>query len=317
MPNLPRLKIPPVKIPPVKIPTGKIPTVGLAKLGPLARRRGDGDAATKEPTPTVHPKIAGRRDAVADADRRRRRKIRWITLSAAGALTAVVALLFSPVMDLDHLVVEGVEGTPAAEVSAAAGLSNGTAMFGIRTIEVRDRIEDLSWVAHAEVDAVWPDRVDVRVTPHRPVAVLAATGDRPDLIVTSSGRFLEFDDAEALVPFTAGLPVLHLDATPSDPAESAEVRGVLAMLAGLRPASAAAVASATWDGDQLVLTAGPGSLEGAEFLIGGLEEAPEKSQALEAVLSGAVELACLSGIDVSVPSRVTIERRSDCVIAAP
>ena len=47
-------------------------------------------------------------------------------------------------------------------------------------------------------------------------------------------------------------------------------------------------------------------VDGAELVVGEPMLLPEKAQALEAVLSGRVELSCLARLDVSVPSRVTM-----------
>jgi len=264
----------------------------------------------------VHPRIAGRRDEVAREGRDRRRRIRWIGLGVAGLLTASAAVLFSPLFDMDHLLVSGVEGPPADAVSAAAGLPGGSALFGIDPAEVRERVEELDWVAHASAEVVWPDRVELEVTPQRPVALVAPGAGEPAAIAMATGSVFAFGDVEPLVPFTAGLPVLRLEeGVALDDIGSSGAAEALLALSSLGPVTAATVSEVTVDeAGRITFAAGPGGLEGAQLVIGEPVLLPEKAEALEAVLSGRVELACLSRLDVSVPSRVTIQRLEDCAI---
>lgn len=283
------------------------------------RRRRHGDAEPAPPTAVeVHPRIAVRRDQVADAAHRRRRRILLGSASVAGVVAASVGALFSPLLDLDHLAVSGVEGDPAAEVLAVSELERGVAMFAIRPAEVRRRVEDLPWVAHAEVSAEWPDSAAVHVLPHRPVAVVARGDAEPVALATASGRILAFEDVDVLVPFTAGLPVLRVPEGIGDPERPRELRGVLAVLEGVRPATRSVVGEARVDdGGQLTLLAGPGALDGAEFELGNMSAMPEKVHALEAALGGSIDLTCVSRIDVSVPSRMTVQRDPACVVPGP
>lgn len=299
-------------------PEPEPPSAG-ARILRLRPRRVDGaeDPTGADHPPEVHPKIAVRRDEVADAARRRRRLVRWGSLGAAAALTAGVGVLFSPLLDVDRLEVAGVEGDPAAQVVAASGLEEGTAMFGIRAGEVRERVESLPWVAHAEVVTDWPSRVRVRVTPHRPVATVAGGDDEPAALATSSGRVLAFDDVELLVPFTSSLPVLRVPRDLADGDPPTELRGLLAVLDGLRPATVAVLGELRLGEGGLLTLVGRGPLEGAEFFLGDATELPEKSHALEAALGGSIDLSCLELIDVSVPSRMTLQRRPDCAPAEP
>ncbi|MCZ7630473.1 MAG: FtsQ-type POTRA domain-containing protein [Microthrixaceae bacterium] len=166
----------------------------------------------------VHPKIARRREQVDRRSRRRRMLLRWGSVGVAVVCTLVVAALFSPLVDLDHLTVQGLEGEPAVAVREASGLVSGTAMFGVRPSEVRRRVESLPWVAHADVDARWPDTVTVSVTPHRPLAVMQTAHGSPEgarqggrSVLTTSGVVLEAEDLGPVGALAEGLPVVSAD----------------------------------------------------------------------------------------------------------
>lgn len=263
----------------------------------------------------VHPRIARRRAEVRLETGTRRRRLRWLPLAAAVTATLVVAGLFSPVVDLDHLEISGVPDEHAEPVREAAGLDAGTAMFGIQASEVRARVEALPWVAHADVDVIWPDRVAVEVTPHRPVAII---GDRTggEAMLTSSAQVLEREDAGPLWPFTAGLPHLVLPRGSGDGHATDVALGVLSQL---RSVTASLLREVRVGGDgrvsmrlELTSTGAP-----VEVVMGPADELPAKAVALDSLLDGTVELECLERVDVSVPTRVTLQRSSGCTVPGP
>lgn len=249
-------------------------------------------------------------------------------MGVAVLCTLVVAGLFSPLVDLDHLTVEGLEGEPAAAVRDVSGLVVGTAMFGVQPTEVRRRVESLPWVAHADVDARWPDTVTVSVTPHRPLAVMAPPDDsseprrgdaRP--VLTTSGEVLGAEDLGPIGAYTRGLPVVSVDPTykgsvGSDGGESQPAEVVRDVLEQLRPTTSEMLSELRVGASgavTLVARVPEGSSE-AEFVLGDSEDMPAKALALESLLSGAVELGCLERVDVSVPTRVTMLRSAGCTI---
>jgi hypothetical protein len=269
--------------------------------------------------PAVHPRIAGRREEVRTEQRQSRSRIRMLALAVAVALTVAVAVLFSPLFDMDHLLVEGVEGAPAAQVSEASGLDGGPALFSIDASEVRDRIESLGWVAHAVVRIRWPDRVEVLVTPHRPVANVAVGDDDPAALATASGRVLSYEEAGPLLAFSGGLPVVRTQDDPLRTGDGAEpgraapaLAEALLALDMLGPATMSAVGEMRSGDEGLTLSLAAGPAAGAQVALGPPQGLPEKAQAAEAVLSGTVELRCMERLDVSVPSRTIIQRVAGC-----
>ena len=105
-----------------------------------------------------------------------------ILLVMAGAAAA------SPFLDLDRVVVEGVEGRRAAEVRDEAALRKGEALVALDGDAAADRVEDLPWVRSASVRRSWPDRVVIQVRERTPVAALAGAGRW--LLVDGDGRQL-------------------------------------------------------------------------------------------------------------------------------
>lgn len=289
-------------------------------------------AAGSRPRAEVHPRIARRRAEVAAAGpdepepkRSFGRVLRWALLGTALAGTAVAALLFSPLADLDQLEVRGVTDEPARVVREASRLTPGTAMFGIRASEVRGRLESIGWVAHVDVQVLWPDTVAVEVTPHRPVGVLdGGSGRGAAALLTASGHLLEPDEAGPLEGFATGLPSVGLPAS-----ESRQDRELAAGVLGqLRPVTAGALESIDLgDGSGLTLRIDARALPDntsdspdpdgewlVEVALGDAADLPAKALAIESVLSGTVERACMERVDVSVPTRVTIRRAAGCTI---
>lgn len=323
--SLPRPSLPRWSLPEVKVPKVKLPSFALRKSQPIDLRD---TRAASEP---VHPRIARRREQVDRESRRARPWLRWGPLAMAVASTVVVAGLFSPLADLDHLEVRGLEGEPAAAVREASGLVTGSAMFGVRPAEVRRRVESLPWVAHADVDARWPDTVAISVIPHRPLAFIEAPEASPDgeprvgrSVLMTSGVVLDAADLGPLGPFTTGLPAVTTASSkvaPVGPDGSAMEYSEVArsVLAQLRPVTSEAVneLSVGASGAVTLVARVPGGTSEAVLALGGPEDLPAKAIALESVLSGTVELACLERLDVSVPTRVTIQRSGGCTIPSP
>ncbi|MGI9579501.1 MAG: cell division protein FtsQ/DivIB, partial [Microthrixaceae bacterium] len=263
----------------------------------------------------VHPRIAGRRDEVISDERIRRSRYRMAGLCVALVLTAAVGVMFSPLFDMDHLLVEGVQDSAAQEVSDATGLNGGTALFSVDASNVRARIEDVPWIAHAAVNVTWPDRVEVLATPHRPVANVASDTADPAAFATATGEVLAYDDALPLVPFAGALPVLRLPDADYDPEQLREALMALELFGPETLASADELVID--DAGDLLLTVTGGAAQDAEVAIGSTEDLPEKAQAIESVLSGVVETRCMATLDVSVPARITIERVPQCELPAP
>src|SRR5262249_36740909 len=63
------------------------------------------------------------------------------------------------------------------EIIRMLGIKRGTLMIDVDVDEARARLETLPWVKAAEVRRVWPDRIYVRVTERKPVAIWQNEGE--------------------------------------------------------------------------------------------------------------------------------------------
>src|SRR5690606_37879060 len=139
---------------------------------------------------TAHP---GRRLAeghVAPPGAGRRRMRAWRDPRALGRITAglaacaflclvgaaVVWAMDRPVFDLRAVVVEPVDDRPLRYVSATQleqalkPVVKGS-FFSTELESVRERVETVPWVRSARVRRIWPDRLEVRIEEHRPLAL--------------------------------------------------------------------------------------------------------------------------------------------------
>lgn len=96
------------------------------------------------------------------------------------ALTAVAAstlgwLVRRPLFELDDIAVSGFEQQKLTRVTAEelrrAGVTriDGN-FFTVNLADVRARFEAAPWIRHAEVRRVWPNRIEVSIEEHRPLA---------------------------------------------------------------------------------------------------------------------------------------------------
>lgn len=131
------------------------------------------------------PRISRRRMAVVRA-RRRRLAVR------AGALFAGVlvvwAVLWSPLLDVRHVTVDGGRQTSSDDVARVAGLSSSDNLLFVSAEHVAARTEDLPWVKSAKVDRILPNTVRVRVVER--VAAMIVTTESESWLVDPTGRVL-------------------------------------------------------------------------------------------------------------------------------
>ena len=63
------------------------------------------------------------------------------------------------------------------DVRRALGIYGGDYLFGIDMKEAQNRVESLSWVDHAVVRRLWPDRIVVQIIERQPYALWQHEGD--------------------------------------------------------------------------------------------------------------------------------------------
>jgi cell division protein FtsQ len=251
----------------------------------------------------VDPKLVERRRQVSEEDRRRRRRTATVLAIVVGVVGAMIAMLFSPLLDVDRIRVEGTRSLDVEDLVAASGLAVGDRMIEVDLVEARDALRELPVVRSATVSRDWPSGLRIVVTEEEPVVELV-DGERR-VALSSTGRMLEgaAGGVEGLVP-------LQVDAIEPVAGDSTQIGDdVLAAALTIHRMNdqlRSQVASAQLSAGALSL----GLTDGAAVRFGPAEDLPAKLGAVEAVLAQ-VDPRCRGVIDVREPSRVTVSRTCD------
>jgi cell division protein FtsQ len=257
----------------------------------------------------VEPRLAERRRRVLEAHRRRRRR-RWIAVALVVALVgAAVGAVLSPLLDVDRVVVDGLERVDPAEVQDASGVRRGDRLVAVDLGAARASVRDLPGVAAATVVREWPDTVRITVVEERPLVRVRA-GDT-EVVVSETGSVLP----EQLVGDDgAQLPLLELTDAPSgEPDALAEtVAPTLALYSSLPEQLAGVLSSARLGADGEL---GFELADGAVVHFGPVQDVPAKLVRVQATLEQ-VALECLERLDVST-ERISVSRVAGCTPPAP
>jgi cell division protein FtsQ len=257
--------------------------------------------ADAEPELHIEPKLRARRIEVRRAARRHRRRM----AIAVGLLVALVAatagVLYSPLLDVDHLRVAGAAHVGERAVVAASGISTGDRLVDLDLDRARRRIGHIPWVRRVRIERHWPDSVVIRVTERAAVAIVETSGGQKLAITTGgvvAGRATAFDLALPVVKLETGVPKVG-DRLPTPMARAVEMVGAmpLAVRLAMEHASVSAL------GDVSVALAPSG-----EIRFGRAEDVAAKFLAAETILGGSVELAHLCRLDVRIPTAPTLSR---------
>jgi len=158
----------------------------------------------------------------------RRRTVRPLLVLAIAVTIvggAAWAALYSPLLRLESVTVDGTSRLAPAQVRAAADAPIGVSLLRTSTVTIRRRVERLAPVATASVTRAWPHRLVIHVVERTPVAAIG----------TPAGVVLV--DAAGVAFATAPTMPLHLldlrvhGAVPG--AGSAAARAGLAVWTGL------------------------------------------------------------------------------------
>jgi cell division protein FtsQ len=256
----------------------------------------------------VEPRLAERRRRVLE-DLHRRRRRRWIAAGIVlGLVAAAVAVVLSPLLDVDRVVVEGTSALSETEVIEASGVARGDQLVAVDLRGARAALTGIPMVAAATVTREWPDTVRVVVVEERPLAAVRSA-DR-EVAVADTGRVLPDDvdrGALAVLEVASGVELRSGRDVPD------EVRVALVVLERLPEAVRAQL--------DVARLSNAGQLElllddGATVRFGLIEDVPAKLAATQGVLEQVVR-ECMDVIDVREPSRATVSRVEDCATPAP
>lgn len=263
----------------------------------------------------VDPRMRTRRIRVRRSEGRRRLRRITLGLGTAAALVAAAVATRTPLLDVDRVRVSGVEGDRAGEVVEAAGVAPDEALVSLDRGAVARRVEDLPWVASAQVSRSWPATVRIEVRPRRPVAVVQVTEDHIAL-VDAEGVVVNIEAGEATGGEGPGGGAGDGDA--ATPLVLTGIEGPIAEGRTLDDGARDAIAVASAVVERLpdtvvsVSTALDAELaQGGVVRFGSTEDLDEKVTAVKTVLSQ-VDTACMAVLDVRVPGSPALTRNQGC-----
>ncbi|MGZ5399954.1 MAG: cell division protein FtsQ/DivIB, partial [Nocardioides sp.] len=110
-----------------------------------------------------------------------RRWLTWKYVLAALALIGLVVgsiwlFLFSTVLAVKQVEVQGAQQLRPAEVRAVAGLDDGEPLARVDLDDVRTRVQALALVSSAEVTRSWPDAIVIEVEERVAIATVEIGG---------------------------------------------------------------------------------------------------------------------------------------------
>jgi cell division protein FtsQ len=274
----------------------------------------------------VDPRMRSRRIGVRrDAGRRRLKRV-GLALTVVAVLLGLAFATRTSLLDVERVTVRGADQDRSDEVRAAAGLVPGEALVDVDTDAAAARVEELPWVASAEVVRSWPSTVRVDVTERVPVALVQVSERRAALVdadgwVISVETRTEGEPAGESGDQPAVQPGVPDAADPAVPDGTVVVTGVdQRVAAGERldaeVRDALSVAAATAERMPGAFTAISTELdaeltEGGTVRFGSIEDLGDKITAVKTVLSD-VDISCLAVLDVRVPGSPALTRNQGC-----
>jgi cell division protein FtsQ len=246
----------------------------------------------------LHPRMRSRRIAVRRSEGLRRlRRLTW-ALAGLALLVDGIALAHTGFVDVDEFAVAGTTNVSAAAIEHASGIDAGDALLTLDEARAERRIEELPWVAEADVVRQWPGTVRITVTERLPVAVLQVKDDPavPLALVDATGRVLEIGaHPEGLIAVTEVPPPLaEGDVVPPG------ARDALRIAEAANRRMPGAIVSLT---SGLEATLGSGGV----VVFGSVDDLDTKLMALSTVLNR-VDLDCLDSLNLSVPDHPALRR---------
>lgn len=196
----------------------------------------------------MDPRVEARRNALAAHRTRRRLRIVGVIAAVVLTLGLGVGALFTPLFDVDRVVVRGSGVLSPDAIRRGSGIDRGDPMILVRPGATARRLERLPYVASARVKRVFPGTVRITVRERAASAYAPVDGDRVALL-DATGRVLAVQDAPAPPELTRIDGLTRIPA-PGKNVEPADLSRVLAELPpGLRSLTAALV----WDGNEVTL----------------------------------------------------------------
>ncbi|MCK5553062.1 MAG: FtsQ-type POTRA domain-containing protein [Deltaproteobacteria bacterium] len=81
-------------------------------------------------------------------------------------------MMDSPLLALREVVIEGCRKTSERDVLSLTQLDRRPNILNVKLGTLRSKVETHPWIEHAEIRRIFPDRISIRITERRPVAII-------------------------------------------------------------------------------------------------------------------------------------------------
>ena len=232
--------------------------------------------------------------------RSRHRRAAWVTAAAVAlSLAASVGIaVFSPLLSLEQIDVEGTDRVDAAEVQAAVSGQLGTPLARIDFERITSELERFPLIASYVTETAPPHTLVIRVTERQPIATVPS-GDGFDL-VDPAGIVVQHLDARQ-----EGVPLVDVGGAPLDDTAFRSTAEVLLALPQALRATVDSATASTADDVTLSLTTGE------RVVWGSADHSAEKAQVLSGLVADQArrDPAASVEFDVSAPDNGIIRTR--------
>jgi cell division protein FtsQ len=266
----------------------------------------------------VDPRMRSRRIRVRRSAGRRRLKRVTLVLAGVAIFLAASAATQTSLLDVDRVLVTGVDGTRAEAVRSAAAVAPDQPLVSLDTGAVAGRVEALPWVESAQVSRSWPATVRVRVTAREVVAAVQVDDAKVALVdaegyvvvieqgAVGQGAVETPDGGDDAGGGAAGALVLTGIEGPVAEGRrlDGDARDALTLAVAVNERMPDMVASVSTDLDAELVA-------GGVMRFGSTEDLDEKLTAVKTVLSD-VDTACMAVLDVRVPGSPALTRNQGC-----
>jgi cell division protein FtsQ len=252
----------------------------------------------------IDPRFQARRDDVARARHRRRRRWRLTIFGALFVVGGAWLTTRSALLDVDDIEIQGATYTGVDAVHAVSGVAPGDQLIDVDPAAVRDRVRGLPWVADATVARSWRGRLVIGVQEREPVAVLLDTEDRSVLVDRESRVLADATSIDPPIPAEGLVRVEGVVAGQPGEVLPAPADDALAVVSELTPGLRSRVEALTIASDgQIDLRVRPTG----RVRFGRASDVSAKLQALQ-TLFAQVDDEAIATIDVRVPQQSTVTR---------
>ncbi len=214
----------------------------------------------------------------------------WLGLTAGLAVLAILlaVAIYSPLMSLKTIRIEGASAVPQEELQAALEGQLGTPLALLNYDRIRGELEKYPKIRSFVTEVVPPSTLVVRITERSPIAQ-----------VQSNAAFLVIDPAGVVIANSqtrvSGLPILRVDfSDPTSPAFRSAVDVLIALPASIRSQVSEITATSKDDVTLDLVSAGQ------SVIWGSADRSDLKARVLEELMKVQGEKAGLE-FDVSAP----------------